>query len=184
METCISVSICLPDASIIPTENQIRNLFLAQNDQGFGSISFRSVQRDKESIYSNAQPALGVSRKRPQVSRPAPMSSKSNKLPPQTPTQTVAHSNSIPGFQQNPADFVTPTQNLETGKKMFACKFCGYQSDQRSKVVRHISLKHITGGPVFNCTICKHTTKLKADMKKHYMNKHHLPEAMANAALN
>ena len=74
-------------------------------------------------------------------------------------------------------------QSLDNGKKSYSCKICGYSFHERSKVVRHVSLKHIAGGTVIKCNLCDHSSKLKADMKRHYMRKHSLPEATANAAL-
>ena len=88
----------------------------------------------------------------------------------------------VDGFEQNPADFVTSTQNLDTGNKSFKCKFCGYDYHERSKVTRHVPVKHITEGPVIKCNLCEYTAKLKFVMK-HYMGKHQLPESMADGAL-
>ena len=80
-----------------------------------------------------------------------------------------------PSFQQNALDFVSTTQDLEN--------FCGYKAARKNNVIRHINLKHITGGAIMKCNICEYLTKLKADMKKHYIKNHKPPENMANSAV-
>ena len=63
-----------------------------------------------------------------------------------------------PSFQQNALDFVSTTQDLEN--------FCGYKAGRNNNVIRHINLKHITGGAIMKCNNREYSTKLKADMKK------------------
>ena len=88
------------------------------------------------------------------------------------------------GFTQKPADFIEAVQSLETGKKMFNCKFCGVQNQDKGNLGRHVLTKHFSNVPMVNCTLRNYQCKLKGDMKKHYMSKHSLPEALAKSALN
>ena len=172
--------------SLLECEKQIR-FFLSTYDSGIGEITACIVNKNQDKSgaaepVKSSTPNKVVSRK-----RPINVQSKSTVIQkfvkPKIETQNLNASQTT-DFQQNPADFVTATQILDSGKKSFQCKFCGYDYQERSKVVRHVSLKHITGGPEIKCTICDYSTRLKHHMKNHYTRRHQLPEVMAKAALN
>ena len=89
-----------------------------------------------------------------------------------------------PHFTQKPSDFIETVQSLETGRKMFTCKFCGIQNSDRGNLGKHILFKHLSNVPMIKCNLCDYESKLKGNMKIHYMKKHKLPENMATGALN
>ncbi|XP_075242587.1 uncharacterized protein LOC142337286 [Convolutriloba macropyga] len=133
-------------------------------------------------MWKHTQSGLGKSDVKREFNREVkptvvPKIKKMNSQPP-SPIQVTNN------FQQDPNDFIATSQSLDTGKKSFSCKLCGFEVLSRSNLVRHINLKHISSNTeAIACTICDHTTRLKENMKKHYIGKHKLPEAMAKAAL-
>ena len=87
-------------------------------------------------------------------------------------------------FQKDPEDFIGASQCLDTGKKMFSCKFCGLQGEKRANIKRHLLLKHIPeANEAFKCTICGKILSLKYSLKLHYMQSHGMPENVAKAAI-
>ena len=87
-------------------------------------------------------------------------------------------------FTQKPSDFIETVQSLETGKKMFTCKFCGVQNSDKGNLGKHVLLKHLSNVPMIKCNLCDYESKMKNIMKRHYMGKHKLPENMASSALS
>ena len=83
----------------------------------------------------------------------------------------------------SPEALVNVTQNLTTGEKNFQCSLCGYVSNQKSAVKRHIELKHLPKTVVFNCQLCEYTASLRFHLKSHYTGKHNLPAQAAKAML-
>ena len=160
-------------------------LFLARESYGIGSVAItRNFSKDDSSslVPENKAKISHKNLKRPaQISHNEPRA-KPKVVPKQLITQSVIN-DSASGFQQNPDDFIATSQSLDTGKKSFSCKFCGFEAPVKARVVRHITLRHMTGGNVINCTICEYSSKLKENMKRHYIKTHKLPEAMARGAL-
>ena len=87
-------------------------------------------------------------------------------------------------FTQKPADFVETIQSLETGVKMYQCKFCGIQKPSKGNLSTHVLYCHLENVPMVKCTICEYESKLKGDMKKHYISRHNLPEDLAKLAVS
>ena len=83
----------------------------------------------------------------------------------------------------SPEALVNVTQNLTTGENNFQCSLCGYVSNQKSAVKRHIELKHLPKTVVFNCQLCEYTASLRFHLKSHYTGKHNLPAQAAKAML-
>ena len=84
----------------------------------------------------------------------------------------------------NPEALINITQNLTTGDKSFQCSMCGYVSNQKGTVKRHIDLKHLPKTAVFKCQLCEYTASLRFYLKNHYTGKHALPEQAAKAMLD
>ena len=190
LEETFCVSILLSDYMMdLVTQQSGLKFFLTDKDRGFGEISFKQTELEISNIGLKFAPSK-VNHAKPTVSRKRPNTDlkvdSAINTKPKTQSSGLPHEARQPemGFQQNPDDFVSASQDLDSGAKSFSCKFCGYSAAVRQNVTRHINLKHITGGTVIKCNLCVYTTKLKADMKKHYMKKHELPENMAKAALS
>ena len=96
----------------------------------------------------------------------------------------VNQPNPEPGFTENPGNFIETVLFPETGLKSYSCKFCGLQKGDRSNLRRHILFNHLSNVGMVSCNLCEHKSKLRGDMKKHYMGKHKLPEKMATLALS
>ena len=71
----------------------------------------------------------------------------------------------------------------DSKEKAFQCSFCMYQSALIQNVKRHIELKHLPSSVVFKCQTCGKDFKMKADLKKHYIKIHSMPEPAARAML-
>ena len=79
---------------------------------------------------------------------------------------------------------VNVSQDLSTLKKSFHCSLCTYTStDCKRNVVRHIELKHLGSSTVLQCKTCGATSRLKSNLKAHYMSKHGLNSDAAKAMI-
>lgn len=86
--------------------------------------------------------------------------------------------------QVKPESLINITQNLTTGEKTFQCSMCGYTSNQKGAVKRHIELKHVPKQSVYKCQICDYTSKLRFPLKTHYTTKHSMPEEAAKKMMS
>ena len=135
---------------------------------------------------SEPQPMMGPhhenSIKEPASKRKTALSTKSNHSAAKY-GKNVAVANkapviSAPISQYNIDSFVSISQNMKTGEKTFQCSFCGNFYHPNS-INRHIRNSHMPSATVFKCQTCDFTGKEKWNLKKHYMNKHKMPEAAA-----
>ena len=78
---------------------------------------------------------------------------------------------------------ISTVQNLKTNEKEFRCSMCQYVAKKMGNARRHVELTHFKSATVFQCLTCGKTSKLKADLKKHYMTVHKMPEHAAKAML-
>ena len=188
----ILLTLAVPDDLVSNLGKNQLQFFFANEDAGLGKVSI-SEQEHIEALETSPQlklilPAAKAenfgSRKRPSQ-RNSKLAKAISEFQNQSKTPRIlsaAQQTSPNFFQQDSIDFISASQSLDTGKSS-SCKFCCFEASLRQNLVRRVNLKHVLGTPSLNCTICEHTTKLKENMKKHYMGKHKLPEAMARAAL-
>ena len=150
-----------------------------------GVMQFSDVKKDESydlsgQIDVNLKQKVAVKRRFPRISQTRVRSKFS------------CNSETVPGisaqssgeFIQKPNDFIEAIQSLETGRKMHSCKFCGLQRENKAQVASHVLHRHLSNVPMVKCTICSHQSKMKGDMKRHYMSKHSLPEALAKSAVS
>ena len=84
----------------------------------------------------------------------------------------------------NVESLIIPTQNLQSGEKIFQCSICTvYCSKNKAHVKRHIEIKHLPSSTVFKCRMCDVTCSLRYNLKNHYMSKHNMPDDAAKAML-
>ena len=82
--------------------------------------------------------------------------------------------------QPNVDSFISVNQNLATGDKTMQCTFCGFSTHLRTSIKRHVENKHMPSCKVFKCQSCENVTfNQKANLKRHYMTKHGIPEPAA-----
>ena len=79
---------------------------------------------------------------------------------------------------------ISVVQNLRTNEKEYRCSFCEYFSKDFRNARRHVELKHVDTGIIFQCKTCGGDFSLKAHLKSHYMKVHQLPEPAAKAMLD
>ena len=81
------------------------------------------------------------------------------------------------------SNLVSVVQNLRTNEKEYRCSFCQYVSKDSRNARRHVELKHVYSGLVFQCKTCGKTATLKANLKAHYMKAHNMSSEAANSLL-
>ena len=78
---------------------------------------------------------------------------------------------------------ITVVQNLGSDQKLYKCSFCGSECALIGSMKRHIETKHLPSTVSFDCRQCDYKTKLKFMLKKHYTNKHQMPEMAAQGMM-
>ena len=157
-------------------------LILSKNmDMGtpIGKVYFEEYQEN--SFLKPPKKVTQITRKRTHLPTSTVTSQKPRSKPVIQPPNAIQVS---ANFAQKPSDFIETVQSLETGKKIFTCKFCGLQKNDKGNLGRHILTKHLSNVEMMKCTICDYTTKLKGNMKQHYITKHKLPGSLAQSAVN
>ena len=152
-------------------------------DIGQVSILFEEHQHH-QFRFSKTMPLKPPPMKRMKSSLSGGASLKAAKLPPSITSASLNASSEVITSRANADALINASQNLSTGVKSFTCSLCPYGSSHKSHVKRHIEMKHLPNATVFECQTCGKTTKLKYDLKKHYMTKHGLPEKAAQAMVH
>ena len=81
------------------------------------------------------------------------------------------------------SSMMSSVENMATGEKSYKCSFCGSESAHLTSIRRHIETKHLPSTVSFDCRQCDYKTKLKFMLKKHYTNKHQMPEMAAQGMM-
>ena len=163
------VDLILP-ASHEKTGN-LEMIFVDSADQSNNSPNFlakKSVSLPKRKMQSNYHVT---------PSKPKMMTTNAS-------SENMQSSDDLLTTKANPEALINITQNLTTGDKSFQCSMCGYVSNQKGTVKRHIDLKHLPKTVVFKCQLCEYTASLRFYLKNHYTGKHALPEQAAKAMLD
>ena len=85
--------------------------------------------------------------------------------------QSVKHTCQICGHKATTkGSLTTHIQNKHEGKK-YLCDVCNEEYNSQPGLWRHIKLKHEEGN-TFNCTVCKYSSRIKAQLNWHIKSKH------------
>ena len=197
-ETCVLMSVSLPEFLIHSlTLMDSIHVFFSDVDKRLGGLSLRQANLpatiskiDQPLNRKSSSKNVEANRKRvlnnqKQSGPPVPSEMNQPKYPVVAKNDLTSNTTvQLPeGVEQNPQDMISTSQCLETGKKTISCKLCLFQAPTKFQVLRHVKVRHMTGGMVYKCTMCEMTTKLKENLKQHYRRKHKLPEELARSAL-
>ena len=175
-------------SSVLETEKEISSdLFSNCGNYFLGSIRISEISVDtKTQINQSKQP----------LKRAAPSFHKSSRK--------ILKNSNVAGMKQDvknqdPVGFIRQNQasakldvtslvdtlvNPKTNEKLFICSICKYQSALSGNTKRHVETKHMPATVLYPCLTCEKPFKAKADLKKHYINVHKMPDTAAKAMLS
>ena len=70
------------------------------------------------------------------------------------------------------------------GKQYFKCMKCRYKGRRKSCISRHVTCKHPVPPLSYKCVTCYKSCSSRKNLMMHYVNVHHVKEAVAKASAN
>ena len=134
-----------------------------------------------ENFKPNLKRSIGQAVAQPPVKKQSAPKVPKVSQQPTKPVQAMPVNSNAPKIDVT--SMMSVTQNMSTQEKSYRCSFCGSESSHLTSMKRHIETKHLPSTTSFDCRNCEYKTKLKFMLKRHYMNKHAMPEPAAQGMM-